>query len=62
MEKVLTILDFCQGHVYSYELIGSEWKIDGEELVRRYGHDVDNCQYMVHDMDRMSMKYQELPF
>ena len=43
--KYITVLDFEIGEVYQYE---SEM-CDFEEFITNKGHNLNNCQWMIHD-------------
>jgi len=48
--KVITVLDFIKGKVYQYDI--DNWSIDEqriEDFLYEIGHDVSNCQWMVHE-------------
>ena len=43
--KYITVLDFEVGKVYQYEAA----MCDFEEYLRGLGHNLGNCEWMVHD-------------
>jgi len=46
----ITVLDFMKGKVYQYDI--DKWGIDEqriEDFLHEIGHDVSNCQWMVHE-------------
>ena len=43
--KYITVLDFEDGKVYQYE----SPMCDFEEYLRALGHNLGNCEWMVHD-------------
>ena len=48
--KTITVLDFIKGKVYQYDI--DKWGIDEqriEDFLYEIGHDVSNCQWMVHE-------------
>ena len=48
--KYITVLDFEVGRVFQYKI--EEWDIDNEsceEFLTKMGHNLTNCQWMVHD-------------
>ena len=48
--KYITVLDFEIGRVFQYKI--EEWDIDNEsceEFLTRVGHNLSNCEWMVHD-------------
>ena len=53
-DKYITVLDFEVGRIFQYE-IGEEphrnedGVIDHEEFLTNYGHNMKNCEWMVHD-------------
>ena len=49
--KYITVLDFEIGRVFQYKI--EEWDIDNEsceEFLTRVGHNLSNCEWMVHDI------------
>ena len=51
--KYITVLDFETGEVYQYK---SEM-CDFEEFIDQQGHNLNNCQWMVHDKPRVIKRY-----
>ena len=52
--KYITVLDFVKGEVYQYKIAETiDWAINGdewcEEFIDQQGHNLSNCQWMVHD-------------
>ena len=51
--KYITVLDFEVGKVFQYEVMGQEgWNPDTEsieEFLSSVGHNLQNCEWMVHD-------------
>ena len=43
--KYITVLDFEVGEVYQYESV----MCDFEEYLSGLGHNLNNCQWMIHD-------------
>tara|TARA_R100000700_G_C3069679_1_gene80491 strand:+ start:382 stop:552 length:171 start_codon:yes stop_codon:yes gene_type:complete len=56
MEKMsyLTILDFEEGKVFQYKV--SDKKSLYEEFATKIGHNLTNCQWMVHKDSKMYKK------
>ena len=50
-EKYITVLDFEDGRVYQYK---SEM-CDFEEFIDQQGHNLNNCQWMIHDINEPSV-------
>ena len=49
--KYVTVLDFETGRVYMYTIGKSEWNPDEqsiEEFLSHVGHNLNNCEWMVH--------------
>ena len=67
--KYITVLDFVKGEVYQYKI--SAYNIKGDEHFKAWnpdqeacedyltgkGHDLSNCQWMVHDKPRVVKRY-----
>ena len=52
--KYITVLDFEIGRVFQYKI--EEWDIDNEsceEFLTRVGHNLSNCEWMVHEEPRI---------
>ncbi len=47
----ITILDFEAGRVFQYEL--SDGVVDHEEFLTNKGHNMANCEWMVHENPQM---------
>ena len=48
--KYVTVLDFDNGRVFQYEIHEEHIDSDDYELILSdYGHNLSNCQWMVHD-------------
>jgi len=51
--KYITVLDFEIGRVFQYKLKephrNKDGVIDHEEFLTNYGHNMNNCEWMVHD-------------
>ena len=45
--KYITVLDFETGRVFQYEL-HSKWYEEHEEYLTIQGHNLQNCEWMVH--------------
>jgi len=45
--KTITILDFCEGEVYEYEIKDSQTE-ECEDFLMNEGHNPSNCEWMVH--------------
>ena len=48
--KYITVLDFEIGRVFQYKV--EKWDIENEsceEFLTRMGHNLTNCEWMVHD-------------
>lgn len=43
----ITVLDFEAGRVFQYEL--SDGVVDYEEFLSNKGHNMSNCEWMVHE-------------
>ena len=57
----ITILDFNKRKVFTYELTESAIFHNGPyEIVEFLGHDVNNCEYMVHRMDEIEINLSVL--
>ena len=53
----ITVLDFIKGKVYQYDI--DKWGIDEqriEDFLHEIGHDVSNCQWMVHEDSAIYLK------
>ena len=62
--KYITVLDFIKGNVYQYKVnpkdFDGNWNPDQEpieEFLVDEGHDLSNCQWMVHDKPRVVKRY-----
>jgi len=48
--KYVTVLDFDNGRVFQYEIHEEHIDSDDYELILSdYGHNLTNCQWMIHD-------------
>ena len=47
--KFITVLDFEVGEVYQYKSI----MCDFEEFITNKGHNLNNCQWMIHDNSKI---------
>ena len=47
--KYITVLDFEVGKVYQYEAPNTKLNEDCEEYLTGLGHNLGNCEWMVHD-------------
>ena len=48
--KYITVLDFEMGSVFQYEISYNEDNLpDMEEYLGNKGHNLSNCEWMVHD-------------
>ena len=47
--RYITVLDFERGIVFQYKLENLPAKLDGDEYLANKGHNLNNCQWMVHD-------------
>ena len=48
--KHITVLDFEDGRVFQYKI--EKWDVDNEsceEFLTRMGHNLTNCEWMVHE-------------
>ena len=50
-DKYITVLDFEDGRVYQYK---SEM-CDFEEFIDQQGHNLSNCQWMIHNTNEPSV-------
>ena len=57
----ITILDYALGKVFTYEISEQAYD-DGYELVEFFGHNEEDCHYMVHRLGNMELNMVELPF
>ena len=58
----ITVLDFAVGEVFQYK-IGKDWLPDNEafeDFITNEGHRLKDCEWMVHESDRIIKKHQEL--
>ena len=52
--KYITVLDFEIGRVFQYKV--EKWDIENEsceEFLTRVGHNLSNCEWMVHDSNEI---------
>ena len=51
MSKHITVLDFVDGRVYQYKIkeLSNEWGEEIEKFLTRMGHNLGNCEWMVHE-------------
>ena len=52
--KYITVLDFEVGRVFQYKIGEKGWNPDHEsceEFITNKGHNLTNCQWMVHEVD-----------
>ena len=60
--KYITVLDFEIGRVYQYRISAQrlmDWNPDEEsceEYLTNKGHNLGNCEWMVHDISRVITK------
>ena len=47
--KYITVLDFEMGKVFQYEAPTNGQYEDFEEFITNKGHNLGNCEWMVHD-------------
>ena len=47
--KYITVLDFEVGKVYQYEAPNTKLNEDCEEYLTGLGHNLGNCEWMIHD-------------
>ena len=47
--KYITVLDFEVGKVYQYEAPNTKLNEDYEEYLSGLGHNLGNCEWMIHD-------------
>lgn len=47
--KYITVLDFEEGRVYQYKIVDFS-DFDYEEYLTEIGHNLSNCEWMVHDI------------
>ena len=54
MNKYITVLDFEVGRIFQYKIKephrNEDGVIDHEEFLTNYGHNMNNCEWMVHDI------------
>ena len=52
--KYITVLDFEVGKIFQYKIEephrNEDGVIDHEEFLTNYGHNMNNCEWMVHDI------------
>jgi len=58
MNKYITVLDFEVGRVLQYKVKDLDFS-DYEKLLSDYGHNLSNCEWMVHDDNRVWTDYSE---
>ena len=54
--KYITVLDFETGRVYQYEVydVDQVWQdIDYEKYLTEEGHNLSNCEWMVHSNNKI---------
>ena len=51
--KYITVLDFEVGRVFQYKLENIPAKLDGDGYLTNKGHNVTNCEWMVHENKRI---------
>ena len=51
--KIITVLDFEKGKVFQYEL---EPLVNLEDYLNGLGHNLTNCQWMVHENSEIITK------
>ena len=51
MSKHITVLDFEVGRVFQYKIkeLSNEWVEEIEKFLTRMGHNLSNCEWMVHE-------------
>ena len=54
--KYITVLDFEVGHVYQYELNYKVEIKDYEAYLTGKGHNINNCEWMVHSDNEIITK------
>ena len=51
--KYITVLDFSNGRIYQYKLeelhLNEDGVVDHEEFLTNWGHNMNNCEWMLHD-------------
>ena len=58
--KYITVLDFEVGKVFQYEIGENNWNPDHEsmeEFLSGVGHNLSNCEWMVHDSPEVITPY-----
>ena len=53
--KYITVLDFEVGKVFQYEAV-QPYLQDYEEYLTNKGHNLGNCEWMVHDISKVITK------
>ena len=54
--KYITVLDFEIGRVYQYRINARFYCQLGEEYLTNKGHNLGNCEWMVHDISKVITK------
>ena len=63
MKKYITVLDFEIGRVFQYKLEEiDETAYDYERFISDEGHNLTNCEWMVHENGDIIDKTGDLPF
>ena len=49
--KYITVLDFEDGRVYQFTIkeLSNEWNEGIEEFLTNKGHNLSNCEWMIHE-------------
>jgi len=57
MNKYITVLDFEIGEVFQYKMkelhLNEDGVVDHEEFLSNKGHNMKNCEWMVHDSEEI---------
>ena len=59
--KYITVLDFEVGRVFQYKVKDSDFS-DYEQIITDNGHNLSNCEWMVHENGDIINKTGDLPF
>jgi len=60
--KYITVLDFEIGRIFQYKSKNFENSDEYEQFITDSGHNLSNCQWMIHDNGDIINKTGDLPF
>ena len=60
--KYITVLDFEVGRIFQYKSENFENSDEYEQIITDSGHNLNNCQWMIHDNGDIINKTGDLPF